>query len=158
MERVNAILRHPVFTATLAKLEELERGRIFCRHGLEHLLDVARLMYLYDLEQTLDLPKQTIYAAALLHDIGRAAQYQDGTPHDKAGVQIARPILADCSFAEDEIADILTAIGGHRAPGGETPLGRLLYRADKKSRLCFACKAAEQCNWSAQKKNDSLEL
>ena len=158
MERVNAILRHPVFTATLQELEELERERIFCRHGLTHLLDVARLMYLYDLEEELAIAQETVYAAALLHDIGRAAQYRDGTPHDEAGVRIARPILAESGFAEQEITEILTAIGGHRTPGGETPLGRLLYRADKKSRPCFACKASAQCNWPEEKKNHSLEF
>ena len=34
MERVDAILRHPTFTAALAELHEQERERIFCRHGL----------------------------------------------------------------------------------------------------------------------------
>ena len=38
--------------------------------------NVARLMYIYALEEHLELPKELIYAAALLHDIGRAQQYQ----------------------------------------------------------------------------------
>ena len=157
MERVDAILRHPTFTAALAELHEQERERIFCRHGLEHLLDVARLMYIYDREAEFGIAQETLYAAALLHDIGRAVQYRDGTPHDEAGARLARPILEDCGFTEQEIMEILTAIGGHRAPGVTAPLGRLLYRADKKSRPCYACPAVGECNWPEEKKNHSLE-
>ena len=43
MRRVNALLHHPRFTAALSELEALEEDRIFCRHGLPHLLDVARV-------------------------------------------------------------------------------------------------------------------
>ena len=158
MERVDAILCHQAFTAALAELHAQERERIFCRHGLEHLLDVARLMYIYDREAELGIAQETLYAAALLHDIGRTVQYRDGTPHDEAGVRLARPILEDCGFTEQEIMEILTAIGGHRAPGVTAPLGRLLYRADKKSRPCYACPAVGECNWPEEKKNHSLEF
>mgnify|MGYP000005159031 CR=1 FL=1 len=101
---------------------------------------------------------ELVRSAALLHDIGRAVQYRDGTPHDEAGVRLARPILEDCGFTEQEIMEILTAIGGHRAPGVTAPLGRLLYRADKKSRPCYACPAVGECNWPEEKKNHSLEF
>ena len=60
MERVDAILRHPTFTAALAELHEQERERIFCRHGLEHLLDVARLMYIYDREAEFGIAQETL--------------------------------------------------------------------------------------------------
>ena len=71
MERVNKILRHPVFAEHLARLENLEQARIFCRHGLPHLLDVARMMWISALEQQLPATRDVVYAAALLHDIGR---------------------------------------------------------------------------------------
>ena len=93
MDRVNRIWRHPVYH--YKKIQELESERIFCRHTPEHFLDVARLMYIYALEEHLELPKELIYAAALLHDIGRAQQYQYNIPHDIAGVEIAREILTD---------------------------------------------------------------
>ncbi|MCD7929143.1 MAG: hypothetical protein LUF86_03175 [Clostridiales bacterium] len=46
MERVNQILRHPLFREKLTEIDRLEQERIFCRHGLEHLLAVARLSYI----------------------------------------------------------------------------------------------------------------
>jgi HD superfamily phosphodiesterase len=142
MERVNRILAHPTFRAQLSQLEALEAQRSFCHHDLEHLLSVARLMAWYDHTSPQPLPQGLIYATALLHDIGRAAQYTDGTPHEAAGVAIAAPILADCGFSPEEQAQILSAIGAHRSPdAAQARLGALLYRADKKSRPCFACPA-----------------
>ena len=87
MERVDAILRHPAFTAALAGFMS-RSGSAFCRHGLEHLLDVARLMYIYDREAEFGIAQETLYAAALLHDIGRAVSYRDGTPRDEAGARL----------------------------------------------------------------------
>ena len=126
-----------------------------------------------------------IYAAALLHDIVRAEQYRNGTPHDVAGCAAAEPILAECGFAEEERDMILTAIGSHRkkksrvsggaenrageaeqiAEGSGTQkkamskeaLAAILYHADKKSRLCFLCNAEAECNWAKEKKNTTLE-
>ena len=72
MDRVNQIWSHPAYQEHYKKIQELESERIFCRHTPEHFLDVARLMYIYALEEHLELPKELIYAAALLHDIGRA--------------------------------------------------------------------------------------
>lgn len=95
-------------------MDRLEADRRFCRHGMQHLIDTARLAYLFALESSADLPKDVIYAAALLHDIGRAEQYRNGTPHDVAGCAAAEPILAECGFAEEERDMILTAIGSHR--------------------------------------------
>ena len=87
----------------IKKYRKLESERIFCRHTPEHFLDVARLMYIYALEEHLELPKELIYAAALLHDIGRAQQYQYNIPHDIAGVEIARgKFLTDLHFTEQE--------------------------------------------------------
>lgn len=114
MDRVNRIWRHPVYQEHYKKIQELESERIFCRHTPEHFLDVARLMYIYALEKHLELPKELIYAAALLHDIGRAQQYQYNIPHDIAGVEIAREILTDLHFTEQEKELILSSIGHHR--------------------------------------------
>ena len=43
MQRIQAILSHPLFCESLHKIQELERDRIYCKHGLPHLLDVARI-------------------------------------------------------------------------------------------------------------------
>ena len=36
-------------------------------------------------------------------------------------------------------------------------LAGILYRADKNSRNCFACKAEHECNWSREKKNTRIK-
>ena len=153
MDRVNQIWRHPVYQEHYKKIQELESERIFCRHTPEHFLDVARLMYIYALQEHLELPKELIYAAALLHDIGRAQQYQYNIPHDIAGVEIAREILTDLHFTEQEKELILSSIGHHRKGDSCSTLAALLYKADKQSRNCFLCSAAFECYWSDDKKN-----
>ena len=158
MERVNRIIQHEVFIKEMKKLSRLERDRMYCRHDIDHLLSVARLAYIAALEEGLPLKKDVVYAAALLHDIGRASQYETGMPHDKAGALIAETVLMDCGFDEDECAGILEAISGHRSreAAGEKPLPRILYEADKGSRACFACKAQASCNWPMERKNYSV--
>lgn len=159
MERVNRIIRHPLWTGALLQIEELEKDRRFCRHDLDHFLHVARMAYIENLEQSLDIPKEHIYAAALLHDIGRGLQYEKGIPHDQASAALAQGILTDCGFGEEEKGAIIDAICAHRRP--ETAKGNdlpgLIYRADKKSRNCFHCPAEKECNWSREKKNTYIK-
>ena len=158
MERANRILSHPDFQRELAALEELERNRPFCRHGLPHLLDVARLMRIYALEEELNLPVDILYAAALLHDLGRGEEYRTGTPHELAGTKLANAILKDCGFLPWEQTMIAHAISHHRGLEQDNALSRLLYRADKRSRPCYSCKAAWECNWPMEKRNLTLEV
>lgn len=152
MERVNRIWQHPLYQSHYHNLQTAEADRIFCRHGLDHLLDVARLMYIRKLEEGAELSKEIIYAAALLHDIGRYLQISEEVPHHEAGVFLSVEILSDCGFSEDEADTIAEAVMEHRN-GSESELGRYLYDADKKSRCCFACPAAGECNWPEEKKN-----
>ncbi|MGN1306151.1 MAG: HD domain-containing protein [Faecousia sp.] len=159
MERVHRIQSHPLFQTLWKSLQEAEEARVFCRHTMEHFLDVARLMYIYALEDGAKLRKDVIYAAALLHDIGRYEQLVSGTPHDIAGARLAGEIMRDCGFDADEIQSVQSAVSVHRkqdAAGAEA-LSAYLYRADKQSRLCFACPVREACNWSEEKKNIWIE-
>ena len=85
MERINKIFKHELFVENLSKIKKYEKDRIFCRHGIEHLLDVARIGCIYLAEYKLqnghvlsDIIDEYIYAAALLHDLGRAEQYEKG--------------------------------------------------------------------------------
>lgn len=158
MERVNQILRHPLFQDKLDEINRLERERIFCGHGMEHLLSVARLAYLRNLEEGLGLERELIYAAALLHDIGRGDQYLRGIPHDRASVVYAEQILTDCGFSPAERDAIVQAIDRHRSQSvaAEPTLRGVLYRADKESRLCFCCPAAEQCNWPEERRSKGI--
>ena len=146
MHRVNLILRHRLFEQKHARTQELEKGvRVFCRHGTEHLLDVARLAYILSLESGAGEDKELIYAAALLHDLGRARQYEDGTPHEQESARLAQTILPECGFNESETAKILDAILSHRTPG-KAGFSGLLYRADKLSRRCFECAVERECD------------
>ena len=101
--RISLIWRHPLYQKHCEKIQELEKDRIFCRHTPEHFLDVARLMYIYSLENKLDLSREIIYATALLHDIGRAQQYLSGISHDIAGAEIAGKILTDLHFTHRRV-------------------------------------------------------
>lgn len=158
MTRVNAIWQHPLYQQNLKDLIHLEADRIFCRHTPEHFLDVARLAYIFALERGLDCSRELIYCTALLHDIGRVRQYMDGTSHDEAGVQIAEQILSDLAFSSAEKVQILTAIGEHRSSKEEISfLSRILYEADKKSRMCFLCPAEKECYWDLSKKNMMIQ-
>lgn len=164
MKRINAIINHPLYKTYYEKLAVCEQGRIFCGHQMEHLLDVARIAYIQNLEQGLDFKKEIIYAAAVLHDIGKYEQYEHQTPHEIAGAQIAETILRDLNeqetlFAENELQQILSAIRNHRRDAdAENPLDRLLYTSDKLSRSCFSCPAETECNWSEEKKNRGIVI
>lgn len=118
MDRVNAIWKHPLYQKYYARIEELEQNRVFCRHQMPHLLDVARIAYIRNLEDDMGFAKDVVYAAAVLHDIGKALQYEARIPHELAGVDIAEQILADlpaeAAYTTDEKRMILTAIKGHR--------------------------------------------
>ena len=142
MKRVNAILAHPLYRECYARLEELEKDRIFCRHQMTHLLDVARIAYISNMEQ---------------------GQYEDGTPHEQSGEKIASEILGSLSekdaFSDEENRMILTAIRGHRRLREDADvLEKLLYTSDKASRMCFACPAEGECDWSTEKKNMELKI
>lgn len=163
MDRVNAVREHPVYREYYERLEQLEKDRIFCRHQMPHLLDVARTAYIRNLEEGMGFQKDVIYTAALLHDIGKFFQYTKKIPHEIAGAEIAEKILAglpvELSFTETEKKQILTAIKGHRRLRNDAePLERLLYESDKISRMCFACPAEKQCDWSEGKKNMEIKV
>ena len=159
MKRVDAILRHPLFEEKLRLLDELEAERAFCRHDLTHLMDVARLMWIDVLERGLAIDCETVYAAALLHDLGRAEQMQHGIPHEQASAALAERILPDAGFAADEVETVIAAIRCHRgsAPAdAREMLGEILYRADKVCRLCWRCDARAACNWPEERKNAGI--
>ena len=158
MERIHRLFLHPLYQEQNALLQEAEKDRIFCRHTMEHFLDVARLMYIYRLEDKAGICRELIYAAALLHDIGRYEQLVHGTPHHTAGARIAGVILPECGFSLEDTRRIQDAIAAHRSKDlpEEDLLSSYLYRADKQSRCCFCCPAADECNWPAEKKNDRI--
>lgn len=163
MDRVNAIWNHPLYQKYYRRLESLEESRTFCRHQMPHLLDVARIARIRSLEDGMELDADVIYAAAILHDIGKSLQYEEKIPHETAGVRIAGEILdsldGEAAFTEEEKRMILTAIRGHRRLRQDPePLERLLYESDKASRMCLACPAEGMCDWSEEKKNMEIKV
>lgn len=158
MKRINRILEHNLFRLYLEKNRAAEEGRRFCHHDMGHFLDVARLAMILNLQRSLSIPEEMIYAAALLHDIGRWQQYEDGTPHEKASARLAPEILSDCGFTEGETEQIISAILNHRDESirEEQTLRGILYRADKMSRSCFCCEMEKECDWKGNKKNLTL--
>lgn len=155
MNRVNLILVNSKYQEYIGKIKQAEEKRIFCLHNMSHFMDVARIAYSINLEEGLEIPKELIYATALLHDIGRFKQYEEGTPHELASAELAPEILAETGFEEQEQEEILRAIIEHRNKNvaKERSLAGIIYRADKLSRPCFACAAEKQCDWKKSKKN-----
>lgn len=153
-ERINLILSNEIYKESLINNLKYEKQRKFCHHDIEHFLSVARIAYIINFEKELKLRKDIIYAAALLHDIGRWKQYADGTPHDLASAELAEEILKQSNFEAEEIVDIRNAIITHRSIEGKTSkLQEIIFYADKKSRNCFSCTAVKGCNWAEEKKN-----
>ena len=164
IDRFQDIYHDELWLTCMEEIEAAESGRIYCRHDFTHLMDVARIAYILSVEEALCIQKDVIYAAALLHDIGRSKEYTDGVPHDEAGARTAKEILKRSSYSDEEREAIIFAVHGHR--GHSEPeetggiIGRLAYvikRADKESRLCLSCDARDTCKWPDDKKNLNIK-
>ena len=107
MKNIDRIINHPLFIMSMKKIHDYEIDRVFCCHGIEHSLDVARVAYITNLEQNLGFQKEMIYAAALLHDIGRWRQYEKNIPHEEAGAALAADILEDTAFSKEVLTCII---------------------------------------------------
>ncbi|MCL4439767.1 MAG: HD domain-containing protein [Firmicutes bacterium] len=155
---MQSIMEDPLFAEYLSKNSIKEADRKFCRHTFQHLVDVARITYIQMLESggiksfceekdiNMRLAREIIYAAALLHDIGRWKEYETGEDHAAVSAELARDILRRTGFRESEIRIITTAISEHRrTTENMSVLGTFLYRADNQSRLCLRCEASNEC-------------
>ena len=131
------------------KISQLEKGRIYCLHGVEHAMDVARIAYIINLEENLNIDKEIIYATSLLHDLGRGINYEN---HAQQSVLLAKKILPDCDFNESETEQIINAISIH-GEDKSTGLSGIIQRADKLSRLCYNCKSISTCKWKKEELN-----
>jgi len=159
MNKIDLILANPEFKEHMARICKAEEDRIYCLHGMEHLLDVARIAYIINLEEELGFGKEIIYAMALLHDIGRNMEYEKGLSHHEIGGIIAGDILIQAGFSIEEKKLICQAIRSHKELGDKEDnhsLNYLLYKADKLSRNCFSCQAIDSCYWDESKKNKGI--
>ena len=173
MDRLNQIIKHPLYVECLEKIKKQETERIFCKHDMAHFLDVCRIAENLWLKECLlsqssdedkkseicsDQTKEYIYAVGVLHDIGRWQEYEDGIRHEIASAKLANRILQDCGYHTKEIEEIQRAILNHRNSSikDEKSSSGWIYQADKKSRACFSCEAEKFCDWSSSKKNMKL--
>lgn len=154
MDRVNEIYRHPIYQERIKKIAAAERDRKFCRHDLIHALDVARIGRIMILEEGLDIDTELFYAAALLHDAGRYS----GIPHNESGASLAAELMPLCGFSAAETELVCRAIREHRIDERTSDFSRVLYTADKRSRNCFCCEAADECYWENEKRNHSIKI
>ena len=154
MNPIDYITTHPLFIRTMTDIEHEEADRIYCRHGLAHGLDVARIAWIRVLTEHLPFSRDVVYAAGLLHDIGRLEEKKIGLSHDRAGVALAEQVLRDTPFLPEEKTMILNAVRFHRsADAGHDEFSLLICQADKASRNCFLCAAADTCYWEKDKRN-----
>lgn len=159
MKEVDCLLQNPVFREKMQQLEQLEQNREYCRHGWEHCMDVARGIALINQERNLRFRKELLYALALVHDLGRVEEYLKGIPHEQAGGPLAGELLKQCGFTKEEVSMAVEAVSHHRGnEESQSVLTKLLKEADKKTRLCFLCKASDTCKWSDEKKNMTIRL
>lgn len=160
MYRVDKILNDPWYKKCLARNAAREEDRRFCRHDLQHMLDVARITYMLVLEggsageaaaagDRLSgdaAGKEVVYAAGLLHDMARWQEYETGEDHAAAGARMAGPVLDRAGFNAAEKEVITAAIREHRTGSRQASLlGRYLCRADDLSRPCSRCAARAEC-------------
>ncbi|MFP3154003.1 HD domain-containing protein [Lachnospiraceae bacterium ZAX-1] len=160
MKYLDNLLKTTDYIAILNELEQVEAGRRFCKHGLSHLLSVARIAWIENLEQNFNMEKEMIYLAAFLHDIGRLEEDKSGIRHEQSSAVISERMLTQLGYPQDKMREIGEAIISHRGDMAQNveahegmTLGRLIKKADKMSRNCFNCKASVECKWPFEEKN-----
>lgn len=178
MKYVDRLLKETDYLQIVGELEKTEADRVFCRHGLSHLLDVARIGWILALERgqegkekPREALKEKIYLTALLHDLGRLAEAEEGTPHHRAGAALAEKLLDEIQYPKEEQQDILAAISEHRGDqpvffGSGTKFVKeqelnkdfinLIKEADNRSRNCFFCSSQALCSWSKERRNQGI--
>ena len=114
MKNTEIVLNHKIFNEKINKIENDEKTRVFCKHDFSHLMDVARICYIINLEENLNIDKDLIYVTALLHDLGRADEVDTGINHSILSQEIAKEILKDLNFDDFSKQRIINEIKNHR--------------------------------------------
>ena len=157
MEYVRRLIQETDYLEQMEQLEGLEAERRFCRHGLPHVLDVARIAWIQILEEGLPYEKETVYLTAMLHDMGRIWEYQKNIPHHQAGAAIAEKLLEQIDYPVGQRAVILSAIEEHREKNKlNEDFISVIKNADSMSRNCFFCEAEGDCKWSRERRNRTI--
>ncbi|MEA1960117.1 MAG: HD domain-containing protein [Bacillota bacterium] len=159
LKRIELLLKDALYTDYIERNTQEEEGMVYCQHDLHHHIDVARIAYILVLEHN-DFnyfvkeanlssklaAKEIIYAAGLLHDIGKWKEYQSGADHAAFGARLAHDILPRVFFNPNEIEIICRAIYEHRNISKDMSfLGERIHRADNLSRVCSQCDQHHHC-------------
>lgn len=157
MNRLKAICEDAFYLTYLEKNAQKEMNRQFCKHDFAHMFQTAQLTYqllqrenfianLMEEENKGINKREVIYAAGLLHDIGRWVQYETGEDHALVGARLAYDILNRAGFCSQEIKMIQQAIQEHnKQKVNVSLLGKTLCLADDLVRPCFQCQAKADC-------------
>ena len=167
LDRINAIINNPEYQDWIIANNQAEYGSEYCRHGLEHAFDVARIAYELWLDHKGNpLAKDIVYAAALLHDIGYWSKFED-LHHDdcedddcdcgchghddeqqetpfQVAASLAEDILFEAGYHPAMIGEIIKAILNMEKDSKEG-LSVILKKANELSRPCFICPMKEKC-------------
>lgn len=141
------------YRQALRALEDQEADRIYCKHNLDHFLDVARVTMLVCADFDIPADKDVVYLAALMHDLGRLDKGQ--ADHPVASAQLADQWLEAIDFPADRRPEVIRLIEGHgwRGPAVPSNLLEAFSLADSLSRPCYQCPATDSCHWPADRKN-----
>lgn len=102
-------------------------------HDRQHVYRVLYAALELAEERRVDL--DVLIAAALLHDIGRDAQYRDARlDHAAVGAEMAFDFLRELGWPEPRAGHVRDCVRTHRFRGGDEPASmeaRILFDADK---------------------------
>lgn len=149
-DKIELILEHELFVNNMKKCMDYEKERIYCKHDIYHSFDVARICYIIILENKMNYSRELVYALALLHDIGRARQYEFGEKHNEVGSELAAIIMHDVGFQVQEISLVKNVILEHSGEHILEPpssLDKGFFQADFLARKCMWCNAKKTCKW-----------
>ncbi len=119
-----------------AKLDSFAR-RAFGRSQQEaHSYDHTRRVLSISLQigKEMDARIRILYAAALLHDVGRPREEKTGVSHAAISGEMSRKVLSEAGYTPQEIESVVAAIRTHRFSEGLRPVsleGMILSDADK---------------------------
>lgn len=161
LKRIELLLKVPLYQENMNLNAQEEQEARYCLHDFQHHLDVARIAYILVLENN-DLnyfikengvsgklaAKEIIYAAGLLHDIGKWKEQQEGIDHASFGARVAREILPHAFFNPHEVEIIGRAIYEHSNIRTEMSfLGERIHRADNLSRMSNFSLLCSECSY-----------
>ena len=118
------------------KLKKFVEGHLYSTepgaHRFDHTIRVHAIAMRIGRKMGANL--RVLSAAAILHDVGRLREKEEGVSHSILSGAMSKDLLSDLGFGDGEIVAILDAIRTHRFSEGLEPNsleGQILSDADK---------------------------